>query len=208
MDEAILSAIILLNSFTLGLEDAMRKFQGAEAILARRMKKFDSRKMFADWIWTVLQAIHQRTYRLADVILIRQYNSPVEGLAHVYETCVPKKRRRMFRQAIGDVLRQKGNNEDAPYGIFEDLIYLILRINATEALDAITPAVSNGLLGEKNPEILYSTISLLLTLPPSPRVYRTTCELRDGVNFHKGYRADVRRILVACERFAKKSGRK
>ncbi|OGF74345.1 hypothetical protein A2Z63_02125 [Candidatus Giovannonibacteria bacterium RIFCSPLOWO2_02_44_8] len=186
----------------------MRRLQVTEGTLARKMKQFDSREMFAGWIWIVLQAIHQKIYQSADVILIRRYDSSVEGLARVYETCVPKDRRKIFRQAIGDVLRLKGNNEDAPPGVFEDLIYLIERINATEALGAIAPTVSNGLLGEKNPEIIYSTVSLLSTLSPSSMVYKAICDLRDGVNFDRRYAADVRKILTACKRFAKRSRRK
>jgi hypothetical protein len=171
----------------------------------KAFEQFD-RKMFADWLWRGFLSFYDpppsETKRIHAFgpfgLIIRQQESIIDGLARVYEKYVPKSRKLMFRQAIGDVLREQGNNADAPLPALEDLIYLIARIKATEALDALPPAVGNGFLGERQSAILYDTLSTLGSLAPSSQVYEVVSELINSANFNDGYLFEAIKILVEC----------
>ncbi|MGD1046993.1 MAG: hypothetical protein ABR936_16950 [Bacteroidota bacterium] len=128
-----------------------------------------------------------------------QQETLTEGLAYIYEECIPETKQLMFRQAIGDVLRVYGNDEDNFVLAFNDLIYLISRIKANESLSSLLPTVGTGRLGKLNPDILYCTFAILRSLAPSVQAYKTAFDLINCRNFDEGYLFEAMNILVACE---------
>lgn len=175
-----------------------------EKAIRKAFAKFN-RKGFADWLWRGLSKFYSlppsdRALAFDYVgYFIMQQESICEGLARTYEEYVPKSKQMMFRQAIGDVLLERGNMDNAPVDAFRDLIYLTIRINATEPLSALLPTVGNGLLGKRDPEIFYGTIAALKSLMPSAQVYETTYHLIGSANFDDGYLIEAINVLVECE---------
>ena len=149
-----------------------------EKAIRKAFAKF-SRKKFADWLWQGLQRFYSlpvsdRAMAFDYVgYFIMQQESICEGLVRTYEEYVPKSKQMMFRQAIGDVLLERGNMDNVPVDAFRDLIYLTIRINATEPLSALLPTVGNGLLGKLDSEIFYGTIAALKSFMPSAPVSYT-----------------------------------
>ncbi len=173
----------------------------------RAFEQFD-RKMFADWLWKGLLSSYNQlpseTERMCAFdpfgLIIRQQEYIVDGLVCVYKKYVPESRKLLFRQAVGDVLREQGNNEDLSLPPLEDIIYLIARIKATEALNALLPTVGNGLLGKRYPEVLYRALAVLKSFPSSsPEVYEVVSGLINSTNFDDGYLFEAIKILAECE---------
>ena len=162
-----------------------------------------NRKMFGEWMWKEMQLIYSppsaEKIRGIDSIglAIMRQETVSEGLAYVYENYVPEPKKLMFRQAIGDILREQGNQEDVDFQMINDFIYLIARIKAIEAVDAFLPTVGNGLLG-KNPAALWSAFTILCSLAPSPQVYEATSQMINSVNFDDGYLFEAINILAEC----------
>jgi len=167
-------------------------------------REFD-RVQFADWLWRGLQSFYalppsDRAMAFDHVGLqIIQQESICAGLALIYEEFVPEPNQLIFRQAIGDVMRKQGNNPNAPESAFSDLIYLLMRIRATESLSALLPAVGNGLIGKRCPDILYETITALKSLAPSTPAHDTARDLIDSINFDEGYLFEATKVLIECE---------
>ena len=168
------------------------------------LAKFD-REQFADWMWRGLKsfytsAISERRDSFDGAgMLVVQSETPTEGLAIIYEECVPELGQLQFRQAIGDVLRIYGNDEDNFGPAFNDLIYLISRIKANESLSALLSTVGSGRLGKLHPEFFYSTFAVLRSLAPSTQAYNTALQLVNSKNFDEGYLFETLNVLVACE---------
>ena len=103
----------------------------------KELARFD-RAQFADWLWRGLRSFYASPPSdrsgAFDYVgpLIRKQETLCEGLALVYQDYVPESRQLLFRLAVGDVLRNHANNSNAPLSAFQDLIYLLARIRATE----------------------------------------------------------------------------
>ena len=149
---------------------------------SKAMAGFD-RSEFADWLWRGLQSFYAlppsgRNRAFDDFgLLIRQQESVVEGLACIYEDHVQKSRKLLFRQAVGDALRNQGNAESSPLQAIQDLIYLLSRIRATESLDSLLPTVGAGMLGKRHPDIFFETFAALKSLTPSMQAYKAARNL-------------------------------
>lgn len=171
--------------------------------IKKMFSEFD-REAYADWLWRGLLQFYvslSADSAAFDPVssLIRQQETISEGLAQIYEEYIPANKKLMFRQAIGDVLRDHSNNEDVPVVAFQDLIYLIARIKATESLGALVPTVGSGLLGKRHPEILYESFSVLKYLAPSSSAFGTAFALVDSANFDDGYLFEAMNVLIECE---------
>jgi hypothetical protein len=168
------------------------------------LAQFD-REQYADWLWRGLRAFYSRkpAERIGAFdhvgLIIAQQDSVCEGLTRVYEEYVPESRKLSFRRAIGDVLREQTNNQDAPIEAFQDLIYLIMRIRASESLGSLLPAVGNGLVGRRQPEIFYETLAALRLLAPSAQAFEVARGLVVSANFDDGYLFEATKVLVECE---------
>lgn len=163
------------------------------------------RQEYADWLWRGLRSFYSlparervRAFDYVGVSVSRQ-ESLCEGLAHVYETYVPDARKLSFRQAIGDVLRDQSDNENAPLAACQDLIYLLVRTRATESLGSLLPAVGNGLPGRRRPSLLFDAVAALRSLAPSTYAYQTAREIVSAANFDDGYLFEAIKVLVECE---------
>lgn len=163
------------------------------------------REKFADWIWrgllsfyTVSPAERAATFDNAGGLIL-QYESVCEGLAVIYEDFVPANKQLSFRQAIGDILREKSHDYSDLFSVFQDLIYLIIRLKANESLSALLPTVGNGVLGKRYPGLLYETITALGSLAPSDYAYKTAFKLIDSVNFDDGYLFEAMKVLIECK---------
>ena len=159
--------------------------------------------MFAEWLWVSLQSFYISSFSKGGNkhirLLIEEQESVCEVLVYIYEKCVPNTKQLMFRQAIGDVLREHGDDKDAPISAFQDLIYLVARIRAAEPLSALLPTVGNGLLGKRQPSLLYETFAVLKSFTPSPQIYEMVYDLISSVNFDEGYLFEAIKILIDCE---------
>jgi len=165
------------------------------------LSRFSSKEMLAKWLWTELCS-----YRLKKGILYSlniemrmPFESPVYAFVYVYRECIPIERQTMFREAIGDVLLGWGNNENAPIGAIEDIVYLIMAIEAPEPLSAFLPTVGNGSLGRRHPDILFSVMTCLRSLSPSLAAHETTLGLIASENFDDGYLFEAIKILTKCD---------
>lgn len=163
------------------------------------------RDEFADWLWRGLSGFYASppseradSFEHAGLHILR-YDSVCEGLAQIYEKCVPGSKQLPFRKAIGDVLRKHANDRDTPVEGIRDLIYLIMRIRANESLSALVPTVGTGFIGRKCPEILYETIASLRSLAPSMQAYKTARDLIHSTNFDKGYLFEALKVLIVCK---------
>lgn len=163
------------------------------------------REKFADWLWRGLHSFYtvspvERATTFDNAgHLILQYESICEGIAAIYEDFVPANKQLSFRQAIGDVLREKSADHSDLLPAFQDLIYLIIRLKANESLSALLPTVGNGVLGQRYPDILYETITALGSLAPSDYAYKTAFNLIDSANFDDGYLFEAIKVLVECK---------
>lgn len=172
--------------------------------IEKQFAQYD-RKKFADWIWRGLQAFYTvppakraATFDNAGGLIL-QYESVCEGIAAIYEKFVPANKQLSFRQAIGDVLREKSPDYSDLFPAFQDIIYLIIRLKATESLSALLPTVGSGVLGKQHPDILYETITALRYLAPSENSYKITSKLIDSVNFDDGYLFEAMKVLIECK---------
>ncbi len=170
----------------------------------RKMFSDLDREQYADWLWRSLLQFYASPSSDKDAFapvssLVRQQETLSEGLAQVYELYVPEHQKLLFRQALGDVLRNHSNSVDVPSVAFQDLIYLIARIGATESLGALVPTVGSGLLGKVDPTILYDSFSILKYLAPSSSAFDTVLALVDSANFDDGYLFDAMTVLIECE---------
>lgn len=162
------------------------------------------REQFADWLWRGLRmfysgaAARRHAFDPCSAFILQQ-DSIVEGLARVYEEYVPEENQLMFRQALGDVLRNQANVPEAPMPAFQNIIYLMARIKAVESLDALVPTVGTGYLGRRAPEFLYETMAALRYLAPSQQAYNAVCEMISSPNFDDGYLFDAMKVLIECQ---------
>lgn len=163
------------------------------------------RQQFADWLWQGLYSFYNKprsdrgaTFNNAGSIIL-EHESVCEGIAYIYEKLVPANGQLAFRQAIGDVIREKSNNYSDYVQAFQDLIYLIIRIEANESLSSLLPTVGSGVFGRQHPKVLYETISALASLSPSEYAYETASDLIDSANFDDGYLFEATKILVECK---------
>lgn len=172
-----------------------------EKIVAETLTRLDSREAFAKWLWTALSSLYSKgdNQHLLIIIEEKDFDSVTGALAYLYERYVLGTKQLMFRQAIGDVLREHGNDKDAPLDALRDLIYLISMIEAAESLDSLLPTVGNGFLGKRHPDILYDIFANLLTFAPSPQIYELILNLMNSENFDDGYLFTAIKILVSCE---------
>lgn len=162
------------------------------------------REAYADWLWRGLFKFYTSPSSNGEAFapvcsLIRQQETLSEGLAQVYEEYISADKQLLFRQAIGDVLRDHSNIETVPMVAFQDLIYLIARIRAIESLGALLPTVGSGLLGKQHPEILYDSFSILKYLAPSSSAFDTVFALVNSSNFDDGYLFEAMSVLIECE---------
>lgn len=161
----------------------------------QRVLAFTERDQFSEFIWEALKTQYpptkyeQNPFR--QFLLGTGEESTVSGLNTLHYKLEKDAQKLLFRQAIGDVLRQHGNAEDTPYGVCRDLIYLIGKVRAVESVDALVPTVGYGLLGKKHPDLLYDIIPNLSVLSHAPEVEQTMSELIGSPNF------DNRCIFVA-----------
>ncbi len=164
-----------------------------------------TREEFADWLWRGLQSFYSSQPSERDSAFdyvgyfINQQESVFDGIARVYKEFIIESKQLMFRQAIGDVLREQANNQSAPLPAFQDLIYLIAKIRDQESLNAILPTIGNGFISKKYPDILYETLATLRLLAPSNHAFNTASELIDCVNFNEGYLFEAIKVLAECE---------
>ena len=114
----------------------------------------------------------------------------------VYNKFFSSRGKKMFREAIGDVLSGQINKPELSMEACKDLIYLISRINAEESLDSLV-----AFAGEAKPqdENLYSTIAVLNDFKPSKKVYEVTEKLANSSNFNEGYLFEVIGLLVESQ---------
>jgi len=171
----------------------------------RKLFKQYDREKFADWFWRGLYSFYNapaskrgESFDEAGRIIL-EYESICEGLAIIYEEFVPPKKQLAFRQAIGDVIREKSNDYSEMVHAFQDLIYLIIRIKASESLSSLLPTVGSGVFGQQHPEVLYETITALASLAPSDYAYKTASTLIDSANFDDGYLFEAIKVLVECK---------
>lgn len=163
------------------------------------------REEFADWLWRGLRSFYtsppsDRVRAFDDMgLLIIKQESVCEGIARIYEQYVAERRKLMFRQAIGDVLREHANDQKAPIPAFQDLIYLLGRIKATESLSALLSIVCSGFLKRRYTDVLYETFAVLRSLAPSIYAYDTAFALVNCLNFDDGYLFEAIKVLVECQ---------
>ncbi|MBN1997281.1 hypothetical protein JW935_07005 [candidate division KSB1 bacterium] len=167
------------------------------------LKGYD-REKFADWLWRGLLSFYssqsEQENAFEDVgSFVLSKESVCEGLAQIYECCVPSNNKLFFRQAIGDVVREHGNDPGAPLDAFRDLIYLMIRIKAYESLDSLVPTVGSGALGKQYPEIQYDAISALRSLVPSNKVRDVMSQLISCPNFSNDFIFEVVMVMVECD---------
>ena len=165
------------------------------------LSRLSNKEMFARWLWVELCSYRLEKGNLYSMARKEKmsFGSPVDVFDYVYRRCIPNEKQAMFRGAIGDALLGWGNSESAPIGVLEDLIYLIMAIGATEALSAFPPTIGNGLLGKRHPDILFSAMTCLKSLSPSPTVQETMLDLIASENFDDGYLFEVIKILTRCD---------
>lgn len=162
-----------------------------------------NKKTFSDWIWEAAQSPYvppttREGKQFMNFLSETEKESPVIGFTAIYQQLETETQKLHFRESIGDNLLKHGNEEDAPAGALEDLIYLIGTTNAVESLNALLPTVGNGLLGKRNPDYLYHTIAALKSLKPSPQIQETMSQLTDSSNFDDGYLFEAIGIMSKC----------
>lgn len=164
-----------------------------------------TREEFADWLWRGLKSFYSSTPSDKNDAfddfghIILQQESVCEGLACVYENYVPESKRLLFRQAIGDVLREQGRSNKELINAFSDLIYLIARIDAYESLSAFFPIIGNGPMGKENPDVFFDVFAVLRSLTPSDHAYKTAFDLINSANFDDGYLFEAIKVLIDCK---------
>lgn len=164
--------------------------------------RLNTAKKFADWLWQMLFLLYRSPYskEVQDFWLLNnRQGCPSLTLAHIYEKYVPEGKRSMFCQAIGELLHRHIKETGAPEEIFEDLIYLISKIEAFDLLGELSLAVKNRLAGKKSSEILYSTLAVLLGFTPRREAYEAASLLINCDGFDDGYLFVAIRILVECK---------
>lgn len=167
--------------------------------ITAELTQVNTKEALAEWLWNMLLLTYSKKEGLMSLIRAQNLESPMDSLVIIYEECIPSTKQLIFRQAIGDILSNKGNDENAPLDPLEDLIYLIARIKATEPLKALLPTVGNGLLGKRYPDILYVTFACLLSFRPSSEVYKVTLDLTSSENFDDGYLFTAIKIIKDCD---------
>lgn len=167
------------------------------------LKDYD-REKYADWLWRGLlsfyssQSGQESTFEdVGSFILSKE--SVCEGLAQIYEFFVSDNNKLFFRQAIGDVIREHGNDPGAPLDAFRDLIYLMIRIKAYESLDSLIPTVGSGALGKQYAKIQYDAISALRSLVPSNKAQDVMSQLIFCPNFSNDYIFEAVMVMVECD---------
>jgi hypothetical protein len=174
--------------------------------MPNRMNTFIfDRAHLSDWLWRGLRSYYTSTpsqkntpfspyYRL-----ITNQDAIFNGLARFYEEIVPESGQLIFRQVVGDVLREHANDERAPVRALEDLIYLIERIRATESLNALVPSIGVGYIGQLHPGLLPEAIGMLRMLAPSRDAYEAAHGLVYSINFNETHLFEILKILITCE---------
>ena len=122
----------------------------------------------------------------------------MEYLGDVFEKSVPGNKRKIFCKAIGDVFRGNANNPEFPQEGFLDLIYLTSRLKTREPLEALASSVGYGTISKRDSKILDSTLSVILSFPPSKEVGNTMNVLIESPNFDNGYIFTATEILIKC----------
>lgn len=119
-------------------------------------------------------------------------------LERVYDKFFSDPGKKMFREAIGDVLGNRANRMQLPLDACKDLIYLIARVKAEESLDSLVSFAGEVRLRgkEENSEISYHTLAVLQMFEPSDKVYGTVERLADTPDFEEGYLFEVIKLLV------------
>jgi hypothetical protein len=125
--------------------------------------------------------------------------SPPDSLAMVYWQYVHQADKLKFRQALGDVLRKNASRTLIANEAVRDLLYLIKKVRATEALESFLPSIGNGYCVVEEPRLLYHALTVLWALAPSRPVRRTTRQLMESRNFDERYLAAATKILVECD---------
>ena len=194
---------------TLGREPkqpAITQYQKFTNNLAEELSAFDSKEKFTKWVLEVLKISHNLSPNenlspslraLLEIRLReRRSESALDDIEYIYKECIlDDNKKSMFRQALGDLLQ----DENIPEPIFDDIIYFIPRIQATELLNPLAGVVGNGSLAQKEPHLIYDTISSLKALPPSAEIYEATLTLANGINFNDSFLLEVIDILVKCD---------
>ena len=160
------------------------------------------RANFADWLKEGLRDSYS-PFRYSEKLnpfdpvywALSDYESLPLFLSGIYDEFFSDSGKRMFREAIGDVLVSQISKKELPTGACEDLIYLISSISAEESLDSLVSFAGKAKLEEDKRE-LYATLSILMSFKLSNKVYEAVERLADSPNFDDGYLFQVIELLV------------
>lgn len=127
--------------------------------------------------------------------IIKADGTVCDFLGRVYDKFFSYSGKKMFREAIGDVLSTQINQMELTIEACKDLMYLVFEVRAEESLDSLVSFAVEEELEEKG-EALYVAIAVLKTFEPSNNVYKTVEKLSDSLNFDEGFLFEVIEILV------------
>ncbi len=123
----------------------------------------------------------------------RDYDSIPDFLGLIYDRFFSDSGKKMFREAIGDLLDSQINKTELTTKACNDLIYLIPTVSAEESLDSLVSFV--GEVKSRKVD-LYATIAVLRYFKSSEKVYEATERLANSSNFDEGYLFEIIGILV------------
>jgi len=175
-----------------------------KAEIQAELLKIDGDTM-ADWLWRALMSVYKLSEPETPKVITLDYfgsldieSDVVATFGCVYLRFMPATAQALFRQTLGHLLRNHCNDPNAPIQAFRDLIYLIVLINATESLDALLPALGNGGIGKRHPEIVYYAIAILA---PTIGDKKKMTELMESQNFKEDiYLSEVIKVFVKCDK--------
>lgn len=166
------------------------------------------RTEFASWLQNGLKDLYQNENQhdvrwihrsfdgMGGEILAQE--SIFEGIAQIYEDDVSSESGKLlFRQAIGDVLRESAPERVVSALAISDLIYLTGRIKARESLESFTSVIERDDVDSE--KILYSLVAVLKSLSPCEETYQTTRKLISSPQFDDGYLFEALDILTECK---------
>lgn len=156
------------------------------------------REGIARWLWTGLSTLYTPGSYAGFVPLefwMGRLDSPLDDLGYIYKELVPTDQQPLFRQAIGDILEARKNDEETPVDAIDDLLCLADEVGAAEAVGAIAHTVGSGLVAKEAKHLLYDGIGVLKSFPPSPDLREAMLELVDSANFNNRFIFDVANFL-------------
>lgn len=129
----------------------------------------------------------------------------LDGIVDVYYTKVAQADRPLLQQAAGDVLldlvNDPGGVNDQDFRTVKQMIFLMGRIRATEAPEALADAVNGTSLSEEQRIKVFSlSMSALASLPmegkPTPKVFTAVSKLIDSSYFDERSLFNRTEILI------------